>query len=242
MKKLLIMGLSIIPVMAITTIEPVDIGSKPNGNSNLIDISYSSSSGNTDKNKLNLKSFNDYSTDESYLFITGEYTYGESNGKSNVDKYTIHGRILQKLYKEHIWEFFGQIESNKFQDLSLRKLLGLGMRFKLSKSFYFGSGAMIINEKLENLDLKQFSRGNFYIAYTDKFNLNVPLKVVYTGYYQPDLTDVNDYRILQNVTFSIPLTDTISLNFKSEYAYDSMPPIGIKNRDVSQSTSLSYQF
>ena len=242
MKKLLIIGLAIAPVMAITTIEPIDIASKPNGNSNLIDLSYSSSSGNTDKNKLNLKSLNDYSTDTSYLSIIGEYTYGESNGKRNVDKYYIHSRILQKLYKKHIWEIFAQIESNRFQDLSLRKLLGVGMRFKLSESFYFGSGAMIINEKLENLDSKQFSRGSLYIAYKETFNLNIPLKVVYTGYYQPNTTDSSDYRILQNITFTIPLTDTISLNFKAEHAYDSMPPIGIKNRDVSQSTSLSYKF
>ncbi len=241
-KRLLIIGFTIAPIMAITIIEPVDIASKPNGNSNLLDIGYSNSTGNSDTSRLNLKLLSDYSTKKSYSFIVGEYSYGKSDGKENINKYYIHTRMLRQLYREHIWEIFGQIENNRFQDLSLRQLIGAGVRFKLLKYLYFGSGAMIIDENLKNSNSKQFSRGNIYIAYRDEFNLNVPLKVVYTGYYQPAIREISDYRILQNITLTIPITDNIGLNFKLEHAYDSIPPLGIEKSDLSQSTSLLYKF
>ncbi len=54
-KKILIAGSIIGKLGAITVVEPVDIASKPNGNSNSIDLGYSVSSGNSDTSKLNVK-------------------------------------------------------------------------------------------------------------------------------------------------------------------------------------------
>ncbi len=56
-KKILIAGSIIGKLGAITVVEPVDIASKPNGNSNSIDLGYSISSGNSDTSKLNCQKF-----------------------------------------------------------------------------------------------------------------------------------------------------------------------------------------
>ncbi len=221
-KKILIAGSIIGKLGAITVVEPVDIASKPNGNSNSIDLGYSISSGNSDTSKLNAKIFSDYSSDKSYKFIVGDYTYGKSRGKESVNRYYLHSRILQKLYGLHVWELFGQIEGNRFQNLKLRELLGVGVRFKLMRYLYLGSGLLYVHENLKDSDSNSFPSGNIYIAYKDSFKLNVPLDLIYTGYFQPTLEDGSDYHTLQKLKVSIPITDSVNLNFKLEHSYDSI--------------------
>jgi len=102
-----------------------------------------------------------YSSDKSYKFIVGDYTYGKSRGKESVNRYYLHSRILQKLYGLHVWELFGQIEGNRFQNLKLRELLGVGVRFKLMRYLYLGSGLLYVHENLKDSDSNSFPSGKY---------------------------------------------------------------------------------
>ncbi len=46
---------------------------------------------------------------------------------------------------------------------------------------------------LKDSDSNSFPSGNIYIAYKDSFKLNVPLDLIYTGYFQPTLEPGSDY-------------------------------------------------
>jgi len=49
---------------------------------------------------------------------------------------------------------------------------------------YLGSGLLYVHENLKDSDSNSFPSGNIYIAYKDSFKLNVPLDLIYTGYFQ----------------------------------------------------------
>lgn len=242
MKKLLLLCISAMSVMAIVTIEPVDIGAKPDGNSNEIEVSLDSTSGNSDTIKYNIAAKSDYATPQSYAFVIGDYHYGKANDAKNIDKYFIHTRFLKELYEKNVWEIFAQVESNAFQALQLKTLLGSGVRYKLDDAFYLGLGAMAVREKVDGISHEYYGRVNLYIAYKRQFHFNSPVDVIYTGYYQPRLDDLNDYLILQNMLLRIPVSKHLKLNYKLQYSYDPMPPFVVKRGDFSQSLSLSYQF
>ena len=228
---------------AIIIIEPVDIGSKPNGYSSEIEIDTSGSQGNTDTQKINLGFLTNYATDDSYSFLNTDYSYGESDNKKNIDKYFIHFRTLRRISdKDYIAEMFYQIEGNKFKNLTSRQLFGVSVRFKLDKDFYLSNGIMSVIEKVEDEEKKTYARGNIYLSYKKSFELKLPVTTIYHGYYQPKIDKIADYHIIQNLVLSMPITEAIQLKFKAEHKYDSLPPVDIKRGDFSQKISVSYKF
>jgi len=242
MKKLLLFGLSASSLMAIVAIEPIDIGTKEKSNNSEINFDLSNSYGNSQTQKINIGAKTDHSNNTHYAFILGNYSYGKAKNKVNIDKYFIHARYLQTLYKKNVFEFFSQAESNVFQKLQLKLLLGTGLRFKTMKTLYLGSGLMRVEEKLKNKSVDKYDMANIYISYKNIFKFKTPLKMVYNIYYQPRLSDPNDCNIIQNIYFSIPLNSHLNIQFKINYKHDSTPAVGVKKEDISQQTSITYIF
>jgi hypothetical protein len=128
------------------------------------------------------------------------------------------------------WEAFSQAEFNEFQSLTLRTLVGAGLRMRLYQgdqdTLYFGAGSFYEDEEVKD-DLDQGNgRGNFYLSLR-KF-IGEDVETVMVGYYQPSFKRVNDYRVQLTAGIETKITQALQLVNSLSYARDSQPPQGIE--------------
>ncbi len=156
-----------------------------------------------------------------------------------------HLRYNRKLGNAVRWEIFTQIQYNSLTKINKRFLVGTGPRFKLTQyenaKFYLGVAFMYEYEEL--LDPKVFHRDNrmsSYFSFTLTPADNVSL--MSTIYVQPLIRDARDYRISNESTLVLKITQKLNLNATFKYAFDSRPPIGVPLNTYSFSNGLELQF
>ena len=125
------------------------------------------------------------------------------------------------------------------------------MRLKLAetpdiKSLHLGLGGFFSRETLEkragltDAGSENIWRVNSYLNYVQQLNHSV--RVLSTTYYQPAVDDFSDYRLLEEATLSVTMTDTLSLNLSLNLSHDSKPPQSVKKTDTTYSTGIEYSF
>lgn len=235
--------------MALVSIAPVDIGEKP-GVSGNVSGSFSSKSGNTEKDEYSLGARLQYDEGEQYVvWGTLAYDYGKSEGVKNEDKTYAHLRYIRALSGD-AWcgELFVQTEQDEFKDINNRSLVGAGVRWRFFDSAEWGKGYAGLGAMYERITYdtstvnpdEDNNRLNSYIAYTKKFM--TASKVSYVGYYQPKLDEGSDYVTTQTVELIVPIYGKLNLSLSANYAYDSRPPVGVKKKDTAYMTTLVWEF
>jgi putative salt-induced outer membrane protein YdiY len=236
--------------MALVSIAPVDIGSKP-GFSGNVSGSLSSKSGNTDKKEVVLGMRVQYDQGSDYLaWGTFTYNYGESAGTKNEDKLYGHLRYIHALGDGGEWcaELFAQSARDEFKDINERSLAGAGVRWRFFNSDEWGKGYAGIGGFAEKIEYahplinpsERNQRLNSYAAYTKTFHAGQ--KLSYIGYYQPQFADNADYVTLQTGELIVPVYGKLSLSLLAKYLYDSRPPVGVEKKDTVYLTNLVWEF
>ncbi len=64
----------------------------------------------------------------------------------------------------------------------------------------------------------------------------------FTSYYQPDVRQFSDYRILVQSGFSVKLAKNLSLTTSLEYRFDSEPMTDIEKYDVGITNGITARF
>ncbi len=208
-------------------------------------LQMSGASGNTDVFEIGANSQNIYKKKQrEYIFITN-YTYGEASGFKNSHRGNGHLRYAQGFAESWAWETFGQMEFNEFQQLSLRTLLGGGLRAKVFKneegtSFFTGWGLFYEDETIENgVDQANF-RGNLYLSFRTLMGENS--EIVLITYYQPSFKRIDDYRIQGTLGMEFRVSNQLSWVNQATYAEDSAPPQGIEKIDITYSVGFNYTY
>lgn len=241
----------LVPANAIVNVESIRIGLSTPGVSGSLDLGLSGKRGNTDKDEYNISGRIQNNRDKSTNFIVASYDYGEVRNVTNTDKSFIHGRHVVQFRPKQAWEIFTQAEKNRFSRLSFRGLIGGGLRFTLAETaeqlgLYLGTGLYWSREtlderaKLTDHGTESFSRANLYLVY--KHKLNNQLSLISTTYYQPRLSNPQDYRALEQAGLSVKMTDNLNLKLLLDVTHDNHPPQSIKQTDISYSTKFSYRF
>jgi len=184
---------------------------------------------------------------QGYLKTRRGNVNSDNYGKAYSDNTFAHIRYIHKLLpKEVDWEAFIQSQTNQFTDIKERVLQGGDIRwhFKNKKlgDLFFGAGGFYehiiyttpINPTENNI------RFGFYISYVKV--LKKGSKFSYIGYYEPKINKLSDYLISNAAQLKVNIYKQLFLSFLIQYNIDSVPPIGIKQDDFSQTTSFIYQF
>lgn len=156
-----------------------------------------------------------------------------------------HLRYNKKLGEAVRWEVFGQVQYNSLTKIGKRILGGTGPRFKLTQyehaKFYFGIAYMYEYE--ESLEPLVFLRQHRMTSYFS-FSLLPEESVSFTStiYVQPLLRDASDYRISNETSLVLGITEKLSLNASFRYAYDAVPPVGVPKSVYSFANTLEVQF
>jgi len=206
--------------------------------------------GNTQKIKAGAGARAQWYEETGTRFIVINYEYGESADVKDTDKTFFHFRNIWHRTETYSWEAFTQFESNEFTRLKLRALAGGGIRWPVlhndSTAVYIGLGVLRSKEKLDSAPLvtdagtTYNNRLSTYMVY--KHTISKHSRLTNTLYYQPDLSEASDYRMLEQFGLQMDITENLSFRLSLDIAHDSYPPQQIKQTDTGYSAGFDYHF
>jgi len=228
-------------------------------------VGFEGKKGNTDKDELELGAnlackFGDYT-----LLSIVNFKRSEVSDTRNTDKWMLHERFVNTLSKQSAFELFIQSEQDMSKRLNVRNLAGAGYRKLFADvigtknnlgigGFYsveeYDSIADNNGETIKKEETETAFRVNFY------WNLSVPLTeqttLKHTIYVQPTIEDAEDFRIKDELSLNVSITESVGLKVALAADYDSKPAddgldeefdyTPLKKFTTDYSTQLTYQF
>ena len=235
---------------AIVSMENIHLGKPPQGFAGSYQLDLTLETGNTEQTDAGTGIKLQWTEGKITDFILANYEYGETAGVTNKNKGFAHYRHIEQLDDRFAWEGFTQLSSNQFTNLTLRALAGGGARITLGKvtdrqAFFLGLGMFYEREELDSIypdeaAIENTLRANTYLVMKYQFNAFVSL--VSTTYYQPDLSDFSDFRVIEDLSLVSKLNESLSINIGIDIAHDSKPPRDIKETDSSLKVGIVVNF
>lgn len=183
-----------------------------------------------------------------HIFLQGKTSRGKQNDKAFKNSSFSHLRWTWMTWKFLGPELFTQLQHDEFKSLKIRQLNGFGLR---SEFFHYenfvlslGSGLMSDYEKITSGKSSLNLRSTSYLSLLKTFEKNKKNLILLTLYYQPLITNANDYRVnLEANVRSILISSwNISIDNSINYLYDTRPPEGVETNDLVVKTNLVYEW
>jgi len=245
-----LISLTPITAQAIVNIEGMRNQQTEQGLNGAINVAVSGASGNTDKTIATLGGRLLWQEKKASTLLITRLSYGESSGSRDTNKSFLHLRHITEKDDKYALEGFTQIEQNEFSRLDFRGLIGGGLRINLKQSdsgyLAAGLGAFYSSETLSERSsltddgIERLSRLNSYLAFN--YQLNPQTSISSTTYYQPAFKEVKDFRLLEQASLKIKLSDVLHLKITLDIAHDNQPPQAVEKTDTSYRTGIEYNF
>lgn len=210
------------------------------------DVNISYKSGNSEYSNYKVFSRINYYTNSFKNFLIYSIKKGSAGKSLYQNQSFFHYRSIAALNESKEIEVFAQYEYNDFINLNDRALYGSYFRIraldqKSKNRLFIGIGIM---KEFESFGVKntEFNiwRSTNYLTFT--YNLSDNLKLISVTYYQFDITQSEDYRILNNSSLNTEITEHIIFKSEFDFRYDNKPFIKISPKDIELSFGLSFFF
>ena len=192
-------------------------------------LSYNNNNGQTIYNISNQLATQKKSKDfKKIYFLLGNYNIIKSGSKNFVNSWLLHFRFNYKLSEKLQLESFVQSQQNKLLDISNRNLVGIGMRYHMiSKNAIQLFVANAYMYEIEKSDLFQETfynhRNSSYLTLSALLPRN-NVTITNTIYYQPLYKDITNYRILEQLKVSVPISKKFHISGALNYYFTSATP------------------
>ena len=193
-------------------------------------------------NKIRLQ----YNTEKNlYLFIN-DLKLEQIEDNSFINKGIQHIRYNRKLLERLKLEVFAQSQYDAISNIKFRGLLGIGPRFKLTKSdnfrYYLGTLFMYEHEEASDntIEVLRDFRASTYFSCSLYPVENISL--VSTTYYQPLLKQFSDFRISNETSLGIKVLKNLLFKTTFTYNFDASPIIGIPKTQYELTNGIVYTF
>jgi hypothetical protein len=180
-------------------------------------------------------------------FAFASIDYSKINQALGVDKSFVHARYDYAITKRVSWEAFVQEQSDVFQLIKTRDLIGTGPRFALYEDAHFGLflGIAYMAERdvydltIGSTDdrLQGAQRASTYLS--AHATLSDGIDTVTTTYAQPNLRDPSDIRILSESGFVFKINTWLSTSISFVAHYDSNPVPGVLPTDTELKNAIT---
>jgi hypothetical protein len=180
-------------------------------------------------------------------FAFASADYSKLNGTLGVDKSFAHVRYDYELLPAAWWEVFVQVQSDAFQLLKIRNLVGTGPRFAMYEDrhvgVFLGIAYMLERDAYDTgpgglaLSTQVYSRVSSYLS--ARTILSDGIEAVTTTYVQPRVEYLRDVRIQSESGFVFKVTKTFSTSITFTAHYDSNPPAGVLPTDTELKNTLT---
>lgn len=185
-----------------------------------------------------------YKTNKSLYLLLASYGLLKANGQKFTDNTFFHLRYNYKFTPVLRWEVFTQLQKNVLNGIKYRFLFGTGPRFKILSTktvrLYAASLVMYEEEKEETqpVILHTDIRNSSYLSFTISPGKQVEL--ISTTFFQPLLSDFNDFRILNQTSLRVKAGKKLALRVNWNYLNDQRPVPGIPAVNYGLSTGFDY--
>jgi len=240
-----------VTALAIVNVEAVHIGAPVDGFSGAATASVGGASGNSSRFRGRADVHLQWHAGRHTDFAVFSYDYGKSRGRTDTNREFAHLRHRFQFTSTWAVEGFGQAERDEFARLSFRGLAGGGLRYTLLEredlaAVYLGLGGMFEREVLRRdfgtSDPRGESRGRVNSYLNMQIQFNAQTRFSSTTFYQPAVTDIGDFRLLEETALHIRLADGMELRLNVEVRYDSRPPQTVKTTDITYTTGITVSF
>jgi hypothetical protein len=183
-----------------------------------------------------------------FVFGNGEYT--SYNGTISVENAFVHGRYDYEVLK-WLWdEAFVQAQTDFFQRIKLRNLVGVGPRFGLyqSKEFDVFAGTSYMFERdvvyvvPGAVEESEYTLGRWNNYVSVDYLPDKRVEFATTAYIQPAFVEFANYRFLSETSGIFKVTKVFAAQVTLTYHYDSRPPLGALPDDLQLVNSLTATF
>lgn len=179
-----------------------------------------------------------------WLFLN-ELRLIKGAGTQFVNSGFVHVRYNRKITKDLLrWEAFTQYQYNKALEVGQRVLAGTGPRFKLYDTDNFRAyiASLYMFEYQESVDktiIERNHRTSSYLTFTFDFDR---VEFSNTVYFQPNMQDLKDYRILSQSDLMFKIFDNLKFKTGFNYRYDTRPFPGVPKTTYYLSNGLVFVF
>jgi len=139
----------------------------------------------------------------------------------------------------------GQFEKDKFQDLDLRSLYGLGSGYQFLETpienLYFEAGVNYVTEDYGVAPDENYTSGRWAVSY-DKFYYNKRFQFFHFHEGFGSFEDADDMFIKSRTGIRIPILPNISASLQYNFDWDNTPSPGRKKADRALMFTLGYFF
>lgn len=215
-----------------------------------LDLDGTAITGNSDFQFISIGGRLNYNYGDDYTFLVLDAGFGWQDGESFSNNALAHLRHVVTLGEFLQLEGFAQFDYNKKRLLLSRELIGAGLRYRIYEDNYFklrlGTAYMY---EIENYDLPpnsvhkkepRVSRLSSYLTF--EIELQENLKFLSVSYYQPVVSNFDDFKLISENALVVDLGKVVDLNVKFNLRYDNKPPDTIKKTDTISKVGLSFKF
>lgn len=238
------------PASAIVSMESLHLGKPEPGWSGQFELGASGASGNTEKYDAATGARLQWHQNLNTSFLVLNVNYGRTAGVTNTDNRFAHLRHIRDMNEDVAMEGFMQLEQNRFIRLEYRDLAGIGLRLSLFNdeeqgAGFLGLGAFYVREKLfdpgiDEPGAEKTWRANVYLVL--KYRIGDHSRIVNSTYYQPGLSETEDYRVLEELSLAVDINKSVVLKLGVNVRHDSMPPLGVEETDTTYRAGFVYRF
>lgn len=179
-------------------------------------------------------------------FAFASVDYARLNGVLGTDKSFAHVRYNFELHRAAWWEAFVQAQSDAFQLIKIRDLVGTGPRFAAFQDRQLGlfvGFAYLLERDIYDpptapeIVTPVYARGSTYLSAAA--TLADGIQAVTTTYFQPRLELLSDIRVESESGFVFKLTKVLATSITLTAHYDSNPLPGVLRTDTELKNTLT---
>ena len=143
------------------------------------------------------------------------------------------------------YEIFQQGQFNKIQRIDLRLLFGSGFRFKIldQENYQMNIGTSVMGEYERLSDTTAYSMdvlNSTYFSFDGQFTPNFGLNTI--TYFQPKFVDFGNYRIANETSLRIKISDHFTFKVVYTLAHDSRNIEGVRKTNYTLKNTFSFNF
>lgn len=204
--------------------------------------------GNVDITSFDINFLIHFKKKNHHIFLQEKTSQGQQSDKKFKNNSFLHLRWTWMKWNIIGPEIFTQLQQDEFKSLKIRQLNGGGLRAELIKkediSLSLGSGAMLDHEEILDKQTSTLWRSTSYLTFLKSFDKKKKNLILLTLYYQPLLSNHEDYRINLEANVRTILITSLSLFIENSinFMYDTKPPEGILTNDLVIKSNLVYEW
>jgi|TARA_B110000908_G_scaffold133521_1_gene157489 hypothetical protein len=190
--------------------------------------------------EFNNTTFLQWDNDSWSLLLLNEINFDRAGGVNFENDGFQHLRLSNHINNNYTSETFLQNQFDPVRKIENRKLLGTGVRIKLSDRNFFGLSTFYEFETLTDDIINMDVRLSSYLQLD--FNFSDKIQFLTTTYLQPNVKQFSDFKLSTESQLNFKITDHFSFTNTIEAIYDSFPAIGINKLSYRLQNGIQYKF